>query len=373
MDTVELTRRLLAFDTVNPPGNESACAQFLAGVLGDAGFDTRTYDFEPQRTTLVATLRSTGTKRPIVLTGHLDVVPLGAAPWSVDPFTGAISDGRLYGRGACDMKGAVAAMVNAGKRIVALEAHRADVILVLTAGEERCCEGAQHLTQQSGALPRAGALVVGEPTGNRPFIAHKGCVRFSIKTSGVTAHASMPEQGDNAVHKAAEAVLALRHFEFGVDPHPLLGRPTLNVGTIRGGMNINSVPDAAVIGVDIRTIPGQTDDAIQSQLQACVGEHPRIERTEGAGAIASPPDDPWIGRALTIIGKHLGESVEPGSATYFTDAAYLKPCMGDPPTLILGPGEPEMAHKTDEYVEVAKLAEAEEIYFALIRDWVAAA
>jgi len=371
MDVLDLTRRLIAFNTVNPPGNERPCALYLAGLLEEMGLEVRTYEFADTRTSLVATLGGGDARAPLVFTGHLDVVPLGGAAWSCDPFAAEISAGRVYGRGSCDMKGAVAAMVVATERL-ARESHlRAPLQLVITAGEERCCQGSQHLTAQANALGRAGAMVVGEPTGNRPCVAHKGCVRFAISTTGVTAHASMPEQGDNAIFKAAEAALALRSFEFGLAAHPLLGRPTLNVGTIAGGMNINSVPDAATLGVDIRTIADQDERELVARLRQSLGDAVTITRTEGAGAVASDPNDPWIQDTLDLLANVQGRRPDPQSAPYFTDAAYLKPALGDPPTLILGPGDTEMAHKTDEYCEIAKLEEAVEIYERIAQRWCA--
>ncbi len=367
--TLDLTRRLLAFDTINPPGNERPCALALAEFLEDAGLHVAAYDFEPGRTSLVATLHGDGSGAPIVLTGHLDTVPLGAAPWSCDPFAGEIGDGRIYGRGTCDMKGAVAAMAVATRRLAALHHRRADVRLVFTAGEERGCHGAQHLASLPGVLGAAGAMVVGEPTGNQAWIAHKGCLRFNLTARGVTAHASMPEQGDNAIHKAAAAVMALSRFEFGVEPHPLLGRPTLNIGTIAGGMNVNSVPDTTVVGLDIRTIPGLSDDHVHGKVHATVGDWAEVERVESGAAVESDPDDPWVQQTLDVLQELQGHRPRLGSAPYFTDAAFLKPALGDPPTLLFGPGDAEVAHKTDEYCDLAKLELAEEAYFEIIRRW----
>jgi succinyl-diaminopimelate desuccinylase len=369
MDVLDLTRRLVAFDTVNPPGDERDCALFLAGLLAEAGLSVRTYEFDDRRTSLVATLPGGDTRAPLVLTGHIDVVPLGAAAWSFDPFVAETGDGRVYGRGTCDMKGAVAAMVIAAQRLAREHRRCAPLQLVFTAGEERGCLGAQHLTEQPGALAGAGAMLVGEPTGNRPCIAHKGILRVAVSTAGITAHASMPELGDNAIFKAAEAALALRTFEFGVEPHPLLGRPTLNVGTIQGGLNINSVPDAATLGLDIRTVAAQDENDVLVRLRRHLGDDVAIARMEGAGAIASDPADPWVQSVLDILADIQGRRPQPQSAPYFTDAAYLKPALGEPPTLILGPGEAEVAHKTDEYCAIVKLEEAVEIYTRVAQAW----
>jgi len=362
-DPVALARRLLAFNTVNPPGNEAECVRHLGRLLEDAGFTTRYFDFAERRTSLVASLPPGSTKPPICFTGHLDTVPLGAAKWGHDPFGGEVIGDKLYGRGASDMKGAVAAMTVMAQRVAKLPRRAAGITLIFTAGEETSCQGARHLADTDGALGVAGALVVGEPTGNAPWIAHKGCVRFAITTRGVTAHASMPERGDNAIHKAAELVTRLRVLDFGVPSHPLLGAPTLNIGTIEGGMNINSVPDRARIGVDIRMLPGQTEESIREQLVRACGGEVEIERLEGAGSVETDPDHPWVREVIDLGGGR------PQGAPYFTDASVLTPALGSVPTVILGPGEPEQAHKTDEYIHVSKLESAADLYFRIAKSW----
>jgi succinyl-diaminopimelate desuccinylase len=147
---------------------------------------------------------------------------------------------------------------------------------VLTAGEENGCEGARFLAEQ-GVLPfPMGALVVGEPTANVPLVGHKGVLWLEIEVAGRTAHGSTPELGDNAINKAARLIRKLETFQFEAAPHPVLGAPTLNVGTIRGGLNINSVPDRAVIGVDIRTVPGIQHAAIIEAVARCSDDAIRI-------------------------------------------------------------------------------------------------
>src|SRR5205085_10156588 len=166
--------------------------------------------------------------------------------------------------------------------------------LVRVGGEEAGCEGATHLAKVPGALGHAGALVVGEPTGNRPVIGHKGALWLRARTRGVTAHGSMPQMGVNAVIKAAQAVLALSAFRFDVAPDPLLGAPTLNVGTIKGGLNVNSVPDEAVIGIDIRTIPAQRHAELRRRLQDTVGPDLTLEPIVDLEGIRTPEDHAFV-------------------------------------------------------------------------------
>jgi len=368
-DATELTRALLRMDTINPPGQEADCAAHLGRLLEGAGLAVRAYDFAPGRTSLVARLDGTGDGAPLCLTGHIDTVPLGARPWTRDPFAGETDGGKLYGRGSSDMKSGVAAMTAAVLDLAARPRPRRGIELVLTAGEETGCEGAYHLARTTGALGRAGAVLVGEPTSNAPLVGHKGALWLEARTSGVTAHGSMPERGDNAVYKAARAVSKLEDFGFNVAPHPALGSPTLNVGTIRGGLNVNSVPDEAVIGVDIRTVPGQDHGTLREALVGYLGGEVEVAAFVDVPGIWTEPDNAWVRRVFAIMADILGEQPEARSVSYFTDASVLTPAYGGPPTIILGPGEAAMAHQTDEYCEAGRIGQAVESYVRIARDW----
>ena len=368
LSALELARRLLAFDTINPPGNETAPARFLGDILSAAGYQTRYYEFSPGRSTLLATLEGRG-GRPIGFTGHLDTVPLGSASWTHDPFAGVVDDGRLYGRGASDMKAAVAAMVIAALRQAGNGSRGTGIVLILTAGEETSCEGARHLASALDLRGMVGALVVGEPTSNYPVIAHKGCVRYRIAARGVSAHGSMPDQGINAIHRIAEVVARLRSFDFRTAAHPLLGIPTLNIGTIAGGSGINLVADSADIGVDVRLIPGQGEEALRARLQTELGPDLSIERLEQADSVETDRSDHWIRQVCDIAERYLGAGLEPAGVPYFTDASVLTAALGHPPTVILGPGEAAMAHKTDEYCLVSRLTESVAIYSEIATEW----
>ncbi|MBD3885659.1 M20 family metallopeptidase [Phormidium tenue FACHB-886] len=369
LSPLTLTRKLLSFNTMNPPGQERECAQYLGGLLEESGFQIRYSEFAPNRTSLIADLQGDRNKAPICFTGHLDTVPLGATYWRTDPFNGEMEGDKLYGRGTSDMKAGIAAMVLAAQQFAQLP-HQTGMKLVLTAGEETCCEGAYHLVKSPIQLGEIGTLIVGEPTANYPWIGHKGAVRFEICTKGITAHASMPEQGENAIYKAAEAILKLRSFDFTIAPHPILGHPTLNVGTILGGQNINSVPDRAVIGVDIRTIPAQSYQAIRQQLQAVLGEDVEINLLNEVSSIATEVEHEWVQTVFEVMASFLKTQPVPRGATFFTDASVLTPALGHPPTFILGPGEPIMAHKTDEYCCVSKIEEAVEAYTTIAQRWI---
>ncbi len=369
MDATELARELLRFNTINPPGQERACAQRLGQLLGDAGFDVRTEEYAPHRTSLVARLGGSSGRRPLCFAGHIDTVPLGATDWTHDAFAGDIADGRLYGRGSSDMKGGVAAFVTAACQLAGQLRDTSGLVLVIVAGEETGCDGSRHLTRTAGALGEAGAIVIAEPTGNYPCVGHKGALWLQARTTGVTAHGSMPERGVNAIYKAARAVMQLERFDFGTTPHPVLGSPTLSVGTIGGGLNINSVPDAVAIGIDIRTIPGQKHNVLVERLAQYLGDDVVLMRIVDVEGVWTDSTHPWVQEIFDLTSPVVGERPIERGAPYFTDASVLTPAFGGPPTVILGPGEMALAHQTDEYCRVDRLEQAVEIYTEIARRW----
>lgn len=366
-DPVALAQRLIAFDTVNPPGNEAPCARYLASLLEPAGFEVTLVPLAPGRESLIARKGRAGPRGALVFTGHIDVVPLGGNPWRQAPFAGELADGRLHGRGSSDMKGGVAAFVAAA----ILEAGRAgpgmQLALIITAGEETGCDGAESIAA-AGLQGTAGALVVAEPTDNVVFIGHKGALWLRAVARGVTAHGSMPEQGDNAIYKAARATGRLACFHFGTSPHPAMGAATLNVGTFHGGMNINSVADRATIEIDVRTVPGLDHAQVRAQIGTAL-DGMQVETVLDLPGVWTAPDNPWVARCAEIVSEVTARPLALRTATYFTDASVLAPALGDAPTLILGPGEPTQAHQTDEWCSVQRIHEATEIYRRLIAAW----
>jgi succinyl-diaminopimelate desuccinylase len=369
IDVVEMTRRLVRARSINPTGDTRKVAQGLAEALEPAGFRLSWRETPGTGVNLVAVLQGEGGRPPLCFTGHMDTVPLGEIPWTVDPFAGEVRDGKLYGRGASDMKSGLAAIAAAGVDLSSLPRRASDVVLIFTAGEETGCEGAKDLAE-SGLLPAgAGALVVGEPTDCRPLSGHKGALWLRADFFGRGAHGSMPEAGDNAVYKAARAALALENFLAAHSSHPQLGNPTINVGTIGGGGKVNMVPDAAFLEIDLRTVPGLDHDNLENSVQDVLGPGVKLTRLMDVPSVLTPPDDPWITSVLHVL-KRLREIPQTlGTVSYFTDASILCTVLGNPPTLIYGPGVARQAHQTDEYCHVAAIVEAREAYAAIAEQW----
>jgi len=370
-DPVALTRSLLQFDTVNPPGRERDCARYAGAMLQEWGCKVDYHEYADSRTSVVARLGGSEKKAPLCLTGHLDIVPLGARAWTRDPFSGETEGDKLYGRGSSDMKAGVAAILLAVRNLSKKLNGTPGVVVVLTAAEEGGCIGSRHLAETQ-LLGKAGALVVGEPTSNYPFVGHKGSVKFHAAFKGVGAHGSMPELGVNAIYKAAKAIGKLEGFSFDTKKHPVMGGPTLNVGTIEGGNSVNAVPDAARIGVDIRTVPGMDHDALLSRLKNLIGEA-EFDVFSNLPPVWTAPDDDWMQRVFEICKPYVGEAPAARTAPYMTDAANLLKVYAGAPTVVLGPGEAAMAHQTDEYCSMERLRQSVEIYEKIILDWCGAA
>ena len=213
IDPIELSRELIAFNTINPPGNELSCIRHLENILAGAGLETSLQNFAPDRANLIASIGGGGgSKPPLCFTGHVDTVPLGNASWTVNPFGGEIIEGKMFGRGSTDMKCGVAAFVAAIGNMAEQLEGTSGTVLVITAGEEIGCEGAFHLAR-ANLLGRAGAIVVAEPTSNAALVGHKGALGLRLTLKGVTAHGSMPHLGVNAAYKAARVLTALETFQ----------------------------------------------------------------------------------------------------------------------------------------------------------------
>ena len=369
-DAVSLTRTLLQFDTINPPGQERECAQNAGAMLKEWGYSVEYQEFAEGRTSVIARAGGSDAKPPLVFTGHLDVVPLGTRNWSREPFSGETDGDKLYGRGSSDMKAGVAAMLIAARTFGRKLEGTPGITLVLTSGEEGGCIGSKHLATLPKVMGRAGAMVVGEPTSNYPLVGHKGSIKFHASFRGVSAHGSMPHLGKNAVYAAARAVSRLEEFSFGAKPHPIMGEPTMNVGTFEGGSGVNLVPDLATIGVDIRTVPGMDHSALLERLREVLGKEAEVEVFSNLNAVWTAPDAEWMQRVFEICKPVVGEAPQARTAPYMTDAANLLKVYKGVPTVVLGPGEAAMAHQTDEYCSVERIRQSVALYEAIIADWI---
>lgn len=362
-----LAQALVRIPSVNPDGTlepgatgEGACAAFVAKFLRDSGAEVTLEEVESGRPNVIGRFPCRGDGKPrLLFAPHTDTVSVGGM--TIDPFGGEIRDGRLWGRGASDTKGPMAAMLWAlrslGPQIADLpvEVHFAGFM-----AEESDQKGSRHFAARHRGYALA---LVGEPTGMQAVHRHKGSLWAALVTSGRAAHAATPEAGVNAITRMMPLVAAL-DGEFrqllaergGTDP--LLGTSTLNIGTIQGGTRGNIVPDRCCLGLDIRFTPllhrqGDVVDLLHSFVKArdpdAVLESPTV-----APPLNTPADQPFL-QGLNRFGAPLA------GAPWFCDAAYL--AAAGIPAVAIGPGRIDQAHTVDEWISVDEL-EAGARFFA---------
>ncbi len=368
-EVVALTRDLVRFETVNPPGNELPAIHFLAERLARAGFATTVLPYGPGRGNLVARLVGSGGRPGLLFSGHVDVVPVGQLSWRHAPFAAELEEGRLYGRGACDMKGGVAALVVAAEALARGERLAGDLVVCITSDEECGCAGAAALVREP-LFEGLGAALVAEPTALDLYVAEKGALWLEVRFSGKTAHASMPERGANAI-VAAVAFLVRLELESPVAgyAHPLLGPATLNVGTIQGGVKTNVVPDSCTITLDMRSVPGLDHTLLTQRVEAAAlavaaaraGTRAEVTQVVNQQPVGSPPDSPLALATAEAVQEVTGRRVSFGGVPYFTEACIWAPVLRLP-IVICGPGDPSLAHQPDEFVPLAELELAVAIY-----------
>jgi acetylornithine deacetylase/succinyl-diaminopimelate desuccinylase family protein len=350
MTATELLQELIRIPSVNPDGDpgtphvgEKEIAEYVAAFLRQLGAEVELHEVLPGRPNVVACFPADRPGKPrLLLAPHTDTVSVGGM--TIDPFAAELRDGKIWGRGASDTKGSLAAMLWAlreSRDILADLSH--EIWFAGLMGEEAGLHGSQHLA----ARERFDFVIVGEPTGLQIVNATKGSTWLSLRASGRAVHASKPELGDNAVYKMADVLRCVRDEiapAFAKLSDPVLGSPTISAGTIRGGMKSNIVPDFCEASVDIRTIPGQDLAPVLERLRAVC---PDLEiETWQAAPMTTAPDHPVIA-ALERCGASCV------SAPWFCDAANF--AAKGMPGVALGPGSIDQAHTKDEFLAVADL------------------
>ena len=364
-EATELLQNILRCNTTNPPGNEAVLAEIIKQWLAGEEISCLIDEFELNRANLIFEIKGAAEGLKLLATGHLDTVPPGNRPWQHDPFGAEIKDGLIYGRGASDMKGSVAAMLYAIARMKRKGIMpKQDILFLATAGEEMFCQGALHFVDKNG-MENIGAVLVGEPSNGDLLLAHKGAAWLEVTTYGKTAHGSMPDLGVNAVMSMNVFLTALARQSFQAEKHSLLGLPTISVNKIEGGVAINVVPDSCKCKIDIRTIPGQNEDDVKILIEKAIAEAteccPEFKADYkflcSLPSVGCIPNDKIIDCAVECADREMKQR----GVNYFTDASAL---IGDKkmPLIIYGPGDDKQAHQPDEYLSMFKYFEAIEFY-----------
>jgi succinyl-diaminopimelate desuccinylase len=364
---VAATRALVATDSRNPPGGEREAVDVARQLLEPFTATFHEIEPEPGRVSLVANVGACDGSRPVlIVNGHLDVVPLDPSAWQHDPFGGEESDGRIYGRGTTDMKGGIAAAIEALAVLQRAGVEPAcDVTFHLVADEETGGRLGTEVLLQEGFI-RGDACVDPEPTSMGVCLAERGLLQARVELRGIPAHGSEPRRGISAIEKAARVVLALHAADYG-EEHPLLGRPSGNAGMINGGNAYNVVAERCTVRMDRRVLPGTAADTAVASLRAKIDalDDPEL-RYEievdnfGEGSELSP-DDPFIAQFQAAYTEALGAPGPVIGMQFTTDARFVRNQAGIP-AIVCGPGDLEQAHVIDESVSIERLVDAATLY-----------
>jgi acetylornithine deacetylase len=367
---VELTRQLVAIESINPElgvggSGEGELARFVAGWCERAGLETALSEPAPGRPNVVAVARGSGGGSSLMLNAHMDTV--GVAGMS-DPFGGRLENGRLYGRGAQDMKGSLAAcmLVVAGAKE---RGFRGDVILTAVSDEEVASVG----TEAIAATVRADAAIVTEPTDMEVAIAHRGFVHLEIETVGRAAHGSRPDLGIDAIAKMGRVLVGIEELDLRLraEPaHPLLRSGSVHASLVEGGQEYSSYPARCVVQAERRTIPGETVESALAELQGVLDDaassDPDFRGAVRARASRQPfevAEDAAIVTAVRRCAAAVtGTEADVVGVSFWADSALLS--SAGIPTVLFGP-KGEGLHTEVEWVDVASLEQCVEIYSAV--------
>ncbi|MBL4954727.1 M20 family metallopeptidase [Neobacillus sp. YIM B02564] len=371
-ELIQIVSGLIRQKSENPLETEEEAARFVYNLLVREGIEAELSWAAPGRPNVIARIKGSNPTGPTLLyNGHLDVVPAGEG-WSMDPFAAIIQDGKLYGRGAADMKSGVAAMIYAAMMLKRMgNPFSGELILFFNVDEERVNIGMKQFLKEDISADYA---IISEPTELDICIAHKGVGRYRLVTQGVPGHAAAVKEPDNAICKMAKLISSLEQTgrEVKKRVHPLLGPGSLTVTQIKGGTAANIVPGYCEIEIDRRVIPGDTRESVLEELNEVIGKTAKdngfdYELIDYLFIPASYiPQDHSLVHGLLEVSRSIQEKdpeVKIFEAT--CEAPFLSVDKGIP-TVICGPGSLKQAHITDEFVEIKQIVKASRIYIDLV-------
>lgn len=376
-DIVDLTRRLVAIPSVNPPGNTRDACRIVAEELRAAGFTVRSFEETPGFESVIGEYSFPTPGRTLLFNGHLDVVPIGDDEWTHDPWTATLAAGKLSGRGTLDMKGPLAAVIVAARAALSGNgALRGKLVISAVADEEQGGERGTGALVRHGLLHADGAVVV-EPSDGGIVIGHRGLCFLELTTHGRSAHASMPSEGINAVDRMVDVLTAMRSLELTHLPHPALGGPGVVAGTtIKGGLKSNVIPASCTATVDVRTVPGMTRDGVVADVErhlAAAGCDPgrdvSVRVTNWGEPGETSPEAEIVRVCHDAHRRAFGSEPAIRYMSAYTDGGWLANGAGIPTVMAFGPGRIAGCHVTDEHVDVAELATYAQVYRDVIESF----
>lgn len=372
-EVIALLADLVRIDSVNPtliPGanGEAAIAAFIRTWAQQAGLEAIVQEAQPGRPSVVVIARGSGGGRTLMLNGHIDTV--GVADMH-SPFSAHIEDNKLYGRGAYDMKGGVAASLIAAKRAKGLNL-RGDVLVTAVADEEVASIGTQAILRELDRW-RPDAVIVTEPTELELAVTHKGFVWFDVETFGVAAHGSRPHLGVDAIAQMGKVLVALAQHDRrlrAAPSHPYLGTGSVHASLIQGGQELSSYPAYCKLQLERRTIPGETADAAPAQLEhlldQCRREDATFRATLTRGLVRDPFEvaerQPFAQLCQHHLAAALGRPATVGGVSFWADSSLF--AAAGIPTVLLGP-RGFGAHGAVEWVDVASVVQCAAVYTAI--------
>lgn len=363
----ELLKELVRADTTAQSG-ELRAARIISDHFSRCGIESQIDAWGKNRANVVARTNSSRSRAALLFACHLDVVGPGEGQWKYPPFSGHESNGRIHGRGSTDMKGGMAAIAGAICEVVTSRARlQGDIIFAALAGEETDSCGARRFVGDQGQTPRLAGVVIPEPTDFEIVTAHRGMLWLDVTTRGKAAHGSTPELGINAISSMRAFLDELAGYEIPFEPHELLGRCSMSVNTISGGRTLNVVPDRCTVGIDIRTLPGQSHGEIVLGFERILD---RLKSTDArfdaavstireVGPLETDTGCGFVRDFCQAVGINRKKAVG-----FTTDGPHLA-SLGAP-VVIFGPGKPDICHKPDEYIEISDLKKAAEYYKKVI-------
>ncbi|MEM7222962.1 MAG: M20 family metallopeptidase [Pseudomonadota bacterium] len=364
---ISTLERLVAFDTQNPPGREVEAARFILDELLALGCRAEAVDILPGRTNVIG-IFDNGPGPVFAFNTHIDVVPAGAG-WDSDPFRLREADGLLYGRGACDAKGPLVAMLEAMRLLVETRAQWSGTLLgVFVADEEPASLGAKAYVKDAPAID---TCMIGEPTSNTTVTAHKGSLRPLVRVHGKTAHSGMPDLGVNAILKSATLLnlIVEEHARVKAKTHNLVGQASLTVTRALGGHADNVVPEQCEFLLDRRMVPGEDEDQVKKDLADLVERAAResgvaaeiVEfRPTTGGATETAPDHPVVTASQAACGHHNGAASPLTGFQGGCDLVHFRSVGAN--GVVLGPGSLAVAHQPNEFVPIEELLRSVLIY-----------
>ncbi|NIA70959.1 M20 family metallopeptidase [Pelagibius litoralis] len=368
-NALEFLRNLITIETCDPPGREVDAARYIRNTLAASGIPAEIDEFLPGRANLLAKIVGAGEKPPLVFSAHLDTVPVGHQPWSVPPFSGEIREGRLFGRGASDMKSGVTAMAAAAARLASGGTSLAgDLILAFSAGESSNCLGAKRFVER-GDIADAGAILVSEPSSLGIIVSEMGVLWLRAVAHGRLGHVS-GNSGVNAIEAMSDFLRDLRTINLPSPEHALLPNPSICVGTISGGSAVNITPDRCEAEIDIRLRSGTDQKVIISILKDIAPPEIELIVSDFKPPVETAPDHPFVVTCMRALEVGSGAAPIPQGVAYYSDATIFNEAHGTP-FAIIGPGDNGMSGQVDESVDLNNVEQAIEIYCRIAKSWLA--